>query len=559
MSFIRKSFLFACLGMIGTASLAAQDSNPVPQGPPAPPTKLERLATVEGWTHNCREYVEKAANCKVAIDVNSLAPLPNSPGFVPFQYDISIGNTEDAAIVLLHASPFAKCALTTSPSPSARDLNTSITSAFTSLAGIGALGTNPLLLAQQATTAVQLLSSNKIVDLDVVPQGAIEQNNRRGNPTTPPELVADLKAFSQRLDALRPVLQPIVRDFQRISAINAAYAYAYPDEATFQTKARTLYAAVRGVIDDPLPAVADANATTQKFRKLRDDVTAWQSNHAAEVDQFPILASHYSRLSKAIDTLAFAGNHLRDAVQYLGDEQKALEPLFDLLVQLSDPQTLGEFDQGPYLGQVFNISNAPQKKSTQTLTCKDAVTGTQAFDTITFVVYFGRNPQLDVSAGFLVSLLKGHQVGTVSGPLDTTTTPPTASNVLTVTGSSRVQFMPAAFLEYHPWNFKLPWVKDQPVPTSGPPHPSGYVGSFGFAEGIALNPNNGTTSAEFFTGLSLGIQRVAFVFGNHFGRYQEYGNGYSIGDTIPSGVTPPTYRRWTNHPAFGFVYRVPIR
>lgn len=178
-------------------------------------------------------------------------------------------------------------------------------------------------------------------------------------------------------------------------------------------------------------------------------------------------------------------------------------------------------------------------------------TQTQAFDNITFTAYYESVPMWDFSAGALVSLLPARQVGTVSGPL------PSASTTLAVTNRSAVQFIPAAFFELHPsryLNFRCPWAKEG---TGN--HPWGYVCSFGPAGGFLVNPNNGTTTPEFFEGFSFGIHRLAILIGNHSGRFQEFGEGYEIGQTVPSGTTPPTVRRWTNHLAFGVSFRIPLR
>jgi len=73
-----------------------------------------------------------------------------------------------------------------------------------------------------------------------------------------------------------------------------------------------------------------------------------------------------------------------------------------------------------------------------------------------------------------------------------------------------------------------------------------------------VNPNNGSTTAEFFEGASLGIHRVALFVGVHNGRSQEFGEGYSVGQTLPPGVsvTPPTTLLWKNAVAFGISYRI---
>jgi hypothetical protein len=167
---------------------------------------------------------------------------------------------------------------------------------------------------------------------------------------------------------------------------------------------------------------------------------------------------------------------------------------------------------------------------------------------------------------------------------------------------SPVQFMPGVFAEIHPWNFKLWGVKDPadkdkeeafkqcekkaraevaaqcqrpdspecqqlPAPTcvqtwmsvDAPRHPFGYVGSFGFAGGIMANPNSGTTQAEYFGGVSFGIQRFAILFGNHWGHYLELTNGYINGAPVASGTSPTTVSNWHEGFAFGITYRIPLR
>lgn len=116
--------------------------------------------------------------------------------------------------------------------------------------------------------------------------------------------------------------------------------------------------------------------------------------------------------------------------------------------------------------------------------------------------------------------------------------------------------MPAIFLELRAANFACPWVKNGALP-----HSFGYLCSLGPAVGIAINPNNGGPAAEFFGGLSFGIQRFAVLVGAHNGQYQQFGGGYYAGEIFPStpAVTPPTEYRRAWHPAFGIAYRIPIR
>jgi len=112
--------------------------------------------------------------------------------------------------------------------------------------------------------------------------------------------------------------------------------------------------------------------------------------------------------------------------------------------------------------------------------------------------------------------------------------------------------MPAAFFEWH-WSWKWWGARN-----GAAYHPFGYVGSFGPAFGISPNPNNGGINAEFFEGVSLGIQRLSLLAGFHNGRYQTFAGGYDVGEEVPSGTTPRTERIWTTHLAFGIAYRIAL-
>jgi hypothetical protein len=203
-----------------------------------------------------------------------------------------------------------------------------------------------------------------------------------------------------------------------------------------------------------------------------------------------------------------------------------------------------------------------QKSVGETITCKDAATGLQPFSTMTFTAYYENTPVFDISAGAIMSLTPGRQVGVVSssfasgapaatgsGSCALSSTPGTC---LGVTSQSKVQFMPAAFIEWHK-NWKWGAVHNGEAY-----HPFGYVGTFGPAFGISANPNNGTANAEFFEGVSLGIQRLAIMVGFHNGRYQTFADGYYAGEEVPMGTTPRTERIWTTHLAFAITYRIAL-
>jgi hypothetical protein len=141
-----------------------------------------------------------------------------------------------------------------------------------------------------------------------------------------------------------------------------------------------------------------------------------------------------------------------------------------------------------------------------------------------------------------------------------------------IINKTRPQFMPGVFTELRWLNFKLPGVHepaDEPsnppvrIPTwmsqNAPRHPFGYVGSIGLAGGILVNPNNGTTQAEFFEGIPFGIQRFVFLIGNHTARSQNLTAGYYVGGPVTASTTPATVLNWSNGLAFGITYRIPLR
>ncbi len=91
-------------------------------------------------------------------------------------------------------------------------------------------------------------------------------------------------------------------------------------------------------------------------------------------------------------------------------------------------------------------------------------------------------------------------------------------------------------------------------------HRLGYVCSAGVAFGVGPNNASGSTQAEFFEGVSFTIQRVGFLIGFHDGRVQEIGGGYGLNQPVPAaGYSPIVLRHFSVRPAFGIVYRIPIR
>ena len=68
-------------------------------------------------------------------------------------------------------------------------------------------------------------------------------------------------------------------------------------------------------------------------------------------------------------------------------------------------------------------------------------------------------------------------------------------------------------------------------------HKVGLYASFGAAAHVQGSASGGS-SAEFLTGLSVGLLRTAFLsVGWHLGKVSELSGGYSVGQAVPTGVT----------------------
>ncbi len=303
-------------------------------------------------------------------------------------------------------------------------------------------------------------------------------------------------------------------------------------------------------------ALADWKYTYDTAEAAQRAVTQLYKNVAAVLQR-----------EKAFETMVQSGGASYDIRDQLDDLRKirdSAQQYFDFLsklVKVVDGQPVASNTVSNEI--LIPLDRFRQKAVSETITCKDAATQTQTFSTMTFTAYYENTPVFDISAGAIMSFTPGRQVGVVTGPLGTGTgaAPPgpcvaqsTSLSCLGVTSQSRVQFMPAAFVEWH-WDWKWPAVHN-----GSAYHPFGYVGTLGPAFGISVNPNNGTANAEFFEGVSLGIHRVAIMAGFHNGRYQTFADGYYVGEAVPSTVTSPrTERIWTTHFAIAISYRLPFR
>jgi hypothetical protein len=359
------------------------------------------------------------------------------------------------------------------------------------------------------------------------------------------------------------------------SEIRMNYLYSYSDNSEAAHKIGVIKEAAIRFLSRFLPDNKTVAGMQDTVDKLQSRVTKLHENYGNAVDDFVQQAtSQIMNAHSVIDALKTPDRV--EALSYFNDATAKVQKVLDFI---KDFETLSDnLKWEDRSVQILPIAVYPESKVAVTVKCADSVNATPLFDNIQFNAYFQSPPKFDISAGALISTLHGRQAttetpfgnpATTSCPATTTTT---ANCPVVVIDKTRPQFVPGVFVDWHPINFKLPGVRDPARKKSNPPesirtwmsekaprHPFGYVGSLGVAAGFLVNPNNGTVQAEFFEGISFGIQRFVFLIGNHTGRSQNLTGGYIVGEQVAPGVIPTTVRNWSNALAFGITYRIPLR
>jgi hypothetical protein len=536
------------------------------------PAKLK--AIVETWPE-CDEYMSKSP-CRVTINLGTLpdpnpapatgarAPLmPRSHWDVQVPPFVRLVNPQakgEAAILLIHSSPFLSCTVAASPSAPGRDLSANIGSLLTAVAGIGAPFSAP---SEGGGHFAALMSDpslfGSVSTLVNAPAASDEEKLNK--------IIEQINGIPSSLTTAYRDVSDAYADFK--TTVKAKWKFTFwakedAIDAINLLQAKILNAQKK--VDDfskPWQTVSLIDAELTRFEKMN---TAKNPTRQADIDAKKILAEKIVDAQNQLIRMKALMEVAKARMADFGDKQKLLLQVNDYLNGLKDPNMYPTPDL--YTTQALPMAFFSGKTATETITCKDAVTKDQAFDNIIFTAYYEALPHIDISVGVIGSLLGGRQVGTITAPYslqsanNCATTPMAVppcgpSTVLGYTSKSSYQFMPGVFVEWRMKNYRCPWARN-----GEPWHPAGYVCSIGVAGGVAINPNNGGPAAEFFEGISFGIQRFSIMIGVHNGRYQEYGGGYYAGETFNAGapaVTPPTVYGWATHPAFAIAYRIPLR
>lgn len=372
----------------------------------------------------------------------------------------------------------------------------------------------------------------------------------------------------------KSVYDNVKPDKDDLKAIAKTLKYSYSSDELATDSLKVVYDDAVSFVSRPLPDGKTVAALQQQLNAIDTELSVFEKLHPHdEVVKKYVDTVRKQRLTPAKESLApLQRSDLAAGVAYLTDMTLKIAALLDFVMTWRT-----QSPPNPSV-QVLPIAVYPESKVAVQVKCVDAVTKGALFDAIQFNAYFQEPPQFDISAGFVISTMPSRQVTAQAGAyVDPTATPAPTQTDIIIINRPRPQFIPGAFVEWHPWNFKWPWVHDaaldksdappdpDKMPTwmsdNAPRHPFGYVGSLGLAAGVLVNPNTGSAQAEFFGGVSLGIQRFAILLGEHRGRSQNIANGYGYyeGETVASGTTPPTTNNWANGFALGITYRIPLR
>jgi hypothetical protein len=426
---------------------------------------------------------------------------------------------------------------------------------------------------------------------DIEQQKEKLREEKRKNKARQDKIEADEKAINDLIqqfqdqqaqaDRLYRALDP---DRQDYGDIRQNYLYSYSDNDEAVSKLDLIRQDAVRFLSRLLPDSKTVPGMQDTVDKLRSRVAKLHDAYGSDVDDFVKMATTQIETAQSVIDALKTPDRV-EALSYYTDGTAKVQKLLDFI---KDFQTLPPNLKWPDDSvQILPIAVYSESKVAVTVKCVDAVNATPLFDSIQFNAYFQSPPQFDISAGALISTLHGRQAATqtpYSNPA-TSSCPPTPTTTsscpVVVINKTRPQFVPGVFIDWHPLNFKLPGVHDPArkpckpsddpakscppvaIPTwmseNAPRHPFGYVGSLGLAGGFLVNPNNGTVQAEFFEGISFGIQRFVFLIGNHTGRSQNLTGGYYVGEQVSPGITPTTVRNWSNALAFGITYRIPLR
>lgn len=195
--------------------------------------------------------------------------------------------------------------------------------------------------------------------------------------------------------------------------------------------------------------------------------------------------------------------------------------------------------------QKFNVSPDRKVTSPGNLACVSDLDGkTPTTININYSLLYQDIPHWSASAGFLVSFQQKKIIDIVD---EAGNDPSSTTKVFQVTDTAKAQFIPMAFV-----NYRLPWMA---ITQYGKGKEDELVWTTHLSAGFGINPNTGTNQPEGFLGFAIGLNRLLFHPGVHFGRTEGLGGGFALNSTVPPNVSKAPIV-FNYHPAFSIGFSV---
>jgi hypothetical protein len=263
---------------------------------------------------------------------------------------------------------------------------------------------------------------------------------------------------------------------------------------------------------------------------------------------------------------------LQDNLKSLQTQQAAIAAAFTALKKIKtdfdarvrtgvvkkDPETATKDSQELYttiiLGRDYGTTD------TGTISCTTTTApAVPTTDAMNYTVLYQNVPALTVSTGILLTFLPKYEYGVVStldqGSVNLGATPPapgTFTNYFAQTDYARASVFPMAFVNYRLFKPYLKSWWSEPN--------SELVITNNVSAGIGVNPNTGTNQTEYFVGYAVGFSRALVHFGEHWGRQESLGGGFTVGNPVPTGWTSsntvPINWKYQHYFAMGFSVRI---
>jgi len=372
-----------------------------------------------------------------------------------------------------------------------------------------------------------------------------------------------LALISRTASALPPgKAKPEVRGPNYLREIAGRFAVIAERESDIGAELESQYARVRELGEavaalrlDPFRGQAEIRDMQISFEKDRAElverIDAFKNQSA--IPNAADIADEIKQIQKLIDqnsaeivvedpgALARLNRELSTARSKLGVLNEAISALGDAIAKLFAQRDFLETLPAAFSAEFkYSDINAVVK---QEIACRDRQGSDGAAERkVLYAIEFRDPPRATLSAGALFSLLDAREIGSedVSNP----GSEDGFKTVFAETERAGLQIVPFTFLNFRA--FSRRWLRREFV--------------IGLSGGFGINPNNGGTDPEFFSGISFGFDSLSLQVGAHYGRWQELGGGFRLGETVPGDLRDiPVSRRYTAHWGFGVSYPLPLK